>query len=77
MLLGPQLVNFQSHKGGGGRLLKAILYRGDLTQIYKNCTGNLQKGCWTQEKKLRVEKNKMRVLYRPRPPIFFVHFRVN
>ena len=41
---------FSLIKEGGGRLLKAILYRGDLTQIYKNCTGNLQKGCWTQEK---------------------------
>ena len=45
---------FSLIKEGGGRLLKAILYRGDLTQNYKNCTDNLEKGCWTQEKKLHA-----------------------
>ena len=45
MLLGPQSVNSQSHKGRGGRLPKEILYRGDLTQIDKNCTDKLEKGC--------------------------------
>ena len=70
MLLGHQSVNSQSHKGRGGRLRKEILYRDGLTQIYKNCADNLETGCWTQEKKLRVEKKKLHVLYRPRPPIF-------